>query len=158
MSKTTIANASPAQLLDLLDQGTNTGLINWTDRDYSDIWQQQLDVPLVILLQPEDATHDLGGIATIRSMLVSDSPPHESIRMLAQYAKHCAQEGDSLIPAEIARAIYFLLVGVGRSRCHQPVSSLKDTQLVEGLKWASQCNWIDSGSRRLAQHLIDSIT
>jgi len=149
-----LSTTTPAQLLDLLREGATPSPEVWDASDYADIWRQQLHTPLVTITHRPEASEDLGEVRTLGQLLDHPAPPAEVVRLLAQYAKSCVVQPHGDLPEEVARVLYFLMVGVGRDRGEHEVSSLSAERLAEGLRWAAARDWLDEPTRQRLQSLL----
>ncbi|NBC11337.1 MAG: hypothetical protein GVY24_06310 [Planctomycetes bacterium] len=147
-----LTTTTPAQLLGLLREGATPSPEVWDASDYADIWRQQLDTPLVTITHRPEASEDRGEASTLGQLLDHPAPPGQLVRLLAQYAKSCVVQASDDLPEDVARVLYFLMVGVGRYRCEHDISSLSAEGLAEGLRWAAARDWLDAQTRK---HLDD---
>jgi len=147
-----LSTTTPAQLLGLLREGATPSPEVWDASDFADIWRQQLHTPLVTITHRPEASEDRGEVSTLAQLLEHPNPPSQLVRLLAQYAKSCVVQPHGDLPEELARVLYFLMVGVGRLRGEQDISSLTAEGLAEGLRWATSRDWLDERTRA---HLTD---
>jgi hypothetical protein len=133
--------------------------LGWTEIDLAEILQHQLQTPLANELNRLEDTAPVDQILadvnppirTFSNLLHHPAPPLELLKCCKQYAKAMAASEEELLPREVARVIYLASIVVARRRCQQRISTLRDADLAEGLRWLARQTWVDDLTRQLVQ-------
>ncbi len=154
MTTEQLHRTSPAALLGLLREGVTPSPDLWEAKDYAGIWQQQLRAPLITITHLPDASRDRGEVNCLAQLLDHPQPPAELLRLMVQHAKSCVVHRGGELPEEVARVLYFLLIGVAHERGIPDASSLSAERLGQGLAWAVGRDWLDEPTRRRIERLL----
>ena len=133
-----ISQTDPYSLADLMATGDDLET-TWLPQDMKDIMQHQLDSPI----------SDDNPPMSFRDLLLNDNPLVELLRKAKDFAKAHACHPDGPLPREIASVMYHAAILAAMLKCNERITSLSDQELIEGLEWLINCEWVDRQIRRL---------
>lgn len=130
----------------------------WDQNDLAEIWQHQLDAPLDFDLAGDDARQkqrisSLSVTAirppkTFRDLLHHPNPPVELLRLAKEFAKASPKDKNRPLPQQIATALYYASI-VAAFVHAESISTLKESELREGMRWAVAQSWLDKPTHAL---------
>ena len=136
-----------------------TGGVTWRAQDLPAILRHQLDAPLEDLeVGNEDAPtaaatpSAAGGAgsepATFGELLLHPRPPQELLELVKEWAKAAKSppDGDGrefVVPPEVATVLYFAAIAAALARLGTRITSLDDTAVAKGVKWALDQPWVE---------------
>jgi hypothetical protein len=135
-----ISRLPASQLVHLLDPALPTP---WTARDAAAALKHQLAAPLAPdLFSPPTADaaflkpllHAHPGM-TFQKLLTMKSPPIDLLVALKTFATHARTSPDSPLAGAPATLLYYAAIAAALTRLQQRITSLSDTDLLEGLAW-----------------------
>ena len=123
------------------------------------LWRHQLGSPL----QFDLSNLDRGAGARLRELSAAESlllrslgdllqhphPPLELLRFAKDFAKAHEQSPDDLLPAEMARMLYYAAIAAAWARCGRRITTLDDVQLRRAFDWALAQPWVDESTKEL---------
>jgi len=114
----------------------------WTDADLSAMLRHQLSSGL----NP--------GEATIAEILAGGSAG--PLEMLKRAAKVNRARGDSGLPADLWRVLYFASIAAARRAGHS-ISELPDDELLRGFEWTAARTWVDEPIKSMMLNACSSM-
>lgn len=105
-----------------------------------------LDLPGVVPPPGEGAPAD-AGIQSVGELLHHPHPPLQLLQALKEFAKANALHPQSVLPREIANVLYCSAIVVSLARCGRRITAMDDAALVENVKSALSCGWLDENTR-----------
>ena len=131
----------------------------WQPNELGEVWRYQLDAPLEFDLteQLQAARTTYAAVSsttqnppkTFRELLAHPHPALDLLQTAKDFAKKQSQGSETTVPREIALALYFAIISVALIGWHQRITSLPDTKLRQGIKWAIAQPWLDAATRTL---------
>jgi hypothetical protein len=100
-------------------------------------------------LRARSDTHGLL-LKNLRELFHHPNPPIELLVMAKDFFKANCTRPHPGMPAEVARALYYLTVAVAWLRHHTRISTMSDAQVVSALDWVAQQRWICDDLHSLA--------
>jgi len=136
----------------------------WKPDELGDIFRHQMSAPVDFELTGVDhgvarrlkASAASGGLVlkSLRDLIHHSAPPIELLEMVKQFAKGSVGQPESPLPDEIARVIYFLVIGVARLRHGRKITTLDDASVEAGLLWSISQDWVDDATRSLLREAL----
>ena len=77
-------------------------------------------------------------------------PPLELLIMAKDFFKANSAHPQPGLPADVARTLYYLAIGIAWLRHQKRISSLSDAQVTAALDWVVQQSWVEEVIRALA--------
>jgi len=114
----------------------------WTDADLGAMLRHQLGAALSSGGDPIGRILQQGAI--------------EQLEALKRAAKVNRTRGDSGIPADLWRVIYFTSIAAARRAGHS-ISELPDDELLRGFEWAAARTWVDEPIRSIIREACSSM-
>lgn len=90
-------------------------------------------------------------VRSFGDLLRHPHPPLDLLRLTKDFAKRNRDNPESLIPAEIADALYYLSIAAALVQCGKRITRLTDAQLQGGFAWVEAQNWIDDETKDVAR-------
>jgi hypothetical protein len=157
------AGGLPSGLGELLALGLKAH-DSWTPQELEAALAEQVSAPVefqLTALRPAEAKR-LRARAEVQGLLLKNlddllhhaHPPLPLLVMAKDYFKANSLRPHPGLPAEVARALYYLTVAVAWLRHHTRISTLSDAQVVAALDWVRQQRWISADLRALAAEAI----
>ena len=157
--------AMPARLAILMSSDPSVGIAHQKS-DFDAIWRHQLssplfsveiDTPASVLGGEVSKGSAGGGLKTFGDLLTHPHPPLEFLKKVKDFGKRHLLEPETLIPLDVARALYYLPIALAFLKHKIIISSLSNPDLRLGLSWlAAQC-WLDSHSRAAAEEAREAL-
>ncbi|MBP9901456.1 MAG: hypothetical protein IT579_07820 [Verrucomicrobia subdivision 3 bacterium] len=149
----------PSGLGELLAFGLQ-GPDAWTPEELEAALAEQISMPVefeLSALKPAEAkalracavAHGLV-LKNLHDLFHHPHPPLELLVMAKEFFKANSLRPHPGLPAEVARALYYLTVAVALLRHHRRISTLSDAQVVSALDWLQQQRWVGEDLRQLA--------
>jgi hypothetical protein len=153
-----VFKSQPKTLATLMSAGAEDGRL-WRSDELGAIFRHQLAAPMLIDLggfDPGTAAR-LKTLSAAQSLLLKSfsdlfhhpSPPLELLRLTKDFAKANMDHAESMLPRQVAAALYYASIAAALVRLDTRISQLKDAELREGLLWAQGESWIDSETKQL---------
>lgn len=131
---------------------------SWSNDDLAAIWRHQLTAAVDSDLLGTDE-QELGRIRaeseskgllieSFRDLLLHPRPPVELLTMTKRFAKRMREARHGGPPKEIAIMLYYAAAAAALASGVR-ITSLADSELLKGFKWAVRNEWIDEPTRRL---------
>lgn len=160
------AGGPPSGLGELLALGLKVH-DRWTPQELEAALAEQVSAPVefqLTALKPTEAK-SLRARAEVQGLLLRNlddllhhaHPPLPLLVMAKDYFKANSLRPHPGLPAEVARALYYLTVAVAWLRHHTRISTLSDTQVVAALGWVQQQQWISTDLCNLAAEAIKQL-
>lgn len=131
----------------------------WEHAELAAILQHQLTCPVrfdleslgtEIAAQAAELAESRGLVLkSIGDLLAHPAPTLELLRLLKAYARTCRSHPDSLLPPEVATALYYAAIVAARLRCGERISDLDDGTIRHGLEWLLEQPWLEESLRSL---------
>ena len=147
------SSASVSRLFD-----SDEGELPWQAEELKEVVKHQLSAPVQFDLagfdrRLGDRLHVLAAsegllLQSFNDLFMHPNPPVQMLELVKDYAKRAAAASES-VPKDFARALYYLSIVVARLRCQQRISTLDDDQLVRGVGWLLDQEWLDTNSRQI---------
>lgn len=102
----------------------------WSDADLAGMLRHLMSQPLE------------AGRPTIREIIEQPDPPIESLQSLKRHAKLRRVQGDTTVPSDLWRVIYFASIAAA-IRAEHRISDLSPAELSKGLQWTLALPWLD---------------
>jgi hypothetical protein len=125
----------------------------WNPRELGAILKHQLAAPLTIALGSglsAEVAHELGKLGSrqeevknLAMLLHHPQPPFELLNLTKRFGKSCWNDPDNPLSREIAIMLYYLSIAVADLRFGRQLSTLGRDELVKGLQWCVQQEWVD---------------
>ena len=149
-----LENVDPVTLSELFSVGEEDRPKVWTAEELREVLAHQLRAALVYDLGSVGALRDaeaLGqqGVRTFGDLIRHGSPPVDLLRLAKDYFKSSLVSEDGPLPPDVARLLYYGVIGVAGLRHGQGISSLTRDELTRGLKWATSRDWADQETRNV---------
>jgi hypothetical protein len=82
-------------------------------------------------------------LKSLAELFLHPHPPLELLRLMKDFAKVHQSHPESSLPPAVAQMLYYASIAAALVRHEVRISRLDDSQLREGLAWASQQEWND---------------
>ena len=143
-----LEHVDPVTLSELFSVGEEDRPKIWAAEELREVLAHQLRAALVYDLGSAGALRDaeaLGqqGVRTFGDLLRHPSPPVDLLRLAKDYFKSSLVSEDGPLPPDVARLLYYGVIGVAGLRHGVSISSLKKQELTRGLKWAASRDWVE---------------
>lgn len=150
---------NPAVIKHVLDFGT-TDLPLWSDEDLAGILAHQLRSPLVFDLADsgefieaawrEKLAQSPAVIETFTDLLHQPHAPVALLDLVKRYFKsYFTSKVDGFLQQDVAGVLYYCTIIAALVHARERITTLSDSELVAGLKWALAHTWIDPDTRTL---------
>jgi len=124
----------------------------WLPEELGAIWLHQLAAPVqfeFVCEKPSSESPKLEDAGdkerrtTFRELLHGTEPDLEKLRDVKEFAKNKRGEPSKGFPKEIARVLYFTSIVVALVRCKCRISNLSNQDILTGVRWALDQEWLD---------------
>jgi hypothetical protein len=139
----------------LLSAGEATDEPWWQPEELADIFQHQMDAPLIFDLGKygnldQAACSELtgGSPKTSRELLFGGQPPLQLLWLMKDFAKSCDADSGRSLPASIAMVLYYGAIISARAWYSQNISTLTDADLATGISWVVRQPWVDQSTKQ----------
>lgn len=139
----------------------------WNAKELEAIFRHQLDAPVFLdlsycerkLAKQLKAVSDAEGLLlkNFSNLFAHPAPPIELLEAVKDFAKSNMNHPESLIPNEVATALYFTSIATALLRANKRITSLSDNELGLGLKWVVKQEWIDDRTRHIVLEARDIV-
>jgi hypothetical protein len=129
----------------------------WEPNELAAMFRDQMDSAVVFDLESYDKnlTAKLKCLMSAQGLLVRSfgdllrhpHPPLDLLQVTKDFAKRNRDSQESLIPPEIADALYFLAIAAALVKCGERITRLADVPLQNGFVWVEAQAWIDNESK-----------
>jgi hypothetical protein len=93
-------------------------------------------------------------VKSFGDLLRHPHPPLDLLRLTKDFAKRNRDNPESLIPAQIADALYYLSIAAALVQCGKRITRLTDVQLQGGFAWVEAQDWIDDEIKQVARRAL----
>ena len=159
--------ADPQALARMLQVGASGGERHggerhWEPNELGAILRHQLGCPVrfdLDVLGPRLAAQATA-VTEARGLLLKSfgdlifhpDPTIELLKLTKEYARACRAHPDSLIPSEVATALYYAAIVAARLRCGARITELDDATVRQGIEWLIRQPWIEPSLRTFFEH------
>jgi hypothetical protein len=150
-----VAGQRVAEVLDLAQDES----IPWGPEELGAIFRHQMTAPLLVDLGALDpalaaqfqALADGSGLLlkSFGDLLGHATPPLALLQMIKDFAKRHQCHQRSFLPLPIARVLYYLTIAAALVRWRERITSLSDSDLRQGFRWAIAQAWMNEAARDL---------
>jgi len=161
-----VHKSRPKALAALLAAREERGRL-WRPEELAAIFRRQMSAPVAVDLSGFDAVSaaQLRNVSEAQGLLLKSfgelfrhpNPPVELLEVTKDFAKLNLDHTDSVLPNEIATALYYTSIAVAMVRLDTRISQLKDADLKRGLEWVRLQGWIDQDTRTLMNIAIGKL-
>jgi hypothetical protein len=158
----TVFKSSAERLYKIMNLDEATKVV-WTERDLPAMLHHQLAAPLAFDLgsfqlsetDNKTRTGTLHATATARigtfgELFLNPRPPLSALELAKEFFKaRAGMASQRAAEQQLAYLLYLLAVLVARLRFQTSITRLTDTDLLEGIKWASGQTWLDTTTKEL---------
>ncbi len=147
-----VLGADGEKLANLLDAGGSAA--DWRPEELGAIFQHQMTAPVQFDLAGFDPSFAariklLSGaqgllVKSFRDLFQHAHPPLALLEAVKDFAKRAAVSREAILPKSIARVLYYLAIVTALLRSNKRITSLKNSELLRGLRWAVAQEWLDS--------------
>jgi len=163
-SRTNSVGKGPGERLsEMLSVGPDDGRL-WQPEELAAVFRHQMAAPIVFDLGAfeQGFAARLKGLTEAQGLLVKSfgdllhhpQPPLELLRLTKEFAKANREHPASLLPKEVATALYYSSIAVALVRCGKRISRLADRDLTQGWAWILEQNWIDDQTKGLVRQAV----
>src|SRR5688572_16329557 len=135
----------------------------WSEAELCEVVAHQLaapvvaDIKLIGNVQALEAAQlclaAVPPIASYAALFAHRAPPQRLLALVAEYAQAQIAAPEPLLPARVARRLYFTAAAVARVRCRSTIGDAGQT-LVAGFAWLLAEPWIDEPTRAVLEDAI----
>ena len=140
---------------------------SWTPEELEAALAEQISVPVefeLSALKPAGAKA-LRACAAAHGLVLKNldelfhhpHPPLELLVMAKDYFKANSTRPHPGLPAEVARALYYLTLAVAWLRHQRRISTLSDAQVMSALGWMMQQRWVSDALHKLAAEATEQL-
>ncbi len=140
---------------------------SWTPEELEAALAEQISVPVefeLAALKPAEAkalrvcaaAHGLV-LKNLDELFHHPHPPLELLVMAKDYFKANSTRPHPGLPAEVARALYYLTLAVAWLRHHHRISTLSDAEVESALNWVMQQQWVGGDLHKLAVEAMEQL-
>ena len=156
-SASDLLKASPGQVAAVMGLGDAPARV-WRPEELAAVFRHQMAAPVWVdlgALSPGAAGKLVrinrldGRIRSFRDLFQHPAPPSELLELVKDFAKLNRDQPESVLPTEVATALYFLSIAAALVRLQRRITALSDEQLREGFVWALRQDWLDEQARGL---------
>lgn len=155
-------------LLDI--KGDTAGL--WSEEEYAEIWQRQLQAPLAVDLRGGEAAMREGFDRlqaavpelprTFGELFQHPDPPVDLLRLVKEHGKEIATQhrADAAagLPPEMGTVLYLVAVAAAWLKGRERIGARQDAGLRQALEKALGQPWLDAATRALLQQACDRLS
>lgn len=150
----------PLDLSELLALGLKARE-SWTPDELEAALEEQISLPVEFevsrlgrdeqqVLRKQAEAHGLL-LKSLRDLFQHPRPPLELLVLVKDFFKANATTAHPGLPAEVARALYYVSIAVAWLRCHRRISTLSEAQLADGFGWVIEQDWIGKDLQELVR-------
>ncbi len=127
----------------------------WPEAELGKILRHQLAAPLEADLGSaaiDAAANVPAGTAwcvTFRDLFEHSAPPLELLEIVKAFAKDCRAKPHGPLPPEVALVLYYGCIAAALLRHGRNITQLDAASLLDGIRWALSCPWLDNSTRKL---------
>ncbi len=139
----------------------------WRPDELAAIFRHQMSAPVAVDLSGFDPVTavQLRNLSDAQGLLLKSfgelfrhpNPPVELLEVTKDFAKLNRDHADSVLPNEIATALYYSSIAVALVRLNVRISKLADSDLRRGLLWVKGQPWVDSETQSLMDQAIEKL-
>jgi len=133
----------------------------WRPDEVAAIFRHQMAAPVLVDLGGFDPVFAarLKNLASAQSLMLKSfadlfqhpAPPLELLELTKDFAKANMDQPESVLPGEVAAALYYASIASALARLNQRISRLSDADLRRGFQWAKDRPWTDNATRELLE-------
>jgi hypothetical protein len=160
MPDSDVFRASPERLAAVLGLGDSAQRV-WGPEELGAVFEHQMRAPVSVDLGAMDARvsaklrmlTDAQGLMlkSFADLFEHPHPPLELLRSVKDFGKLNRDQPESLLPNEVAAALYYLSIAAALARLGERISSLSDSELRQGFDWTLAQPWISGARRKLVE-------
>ena len=131
----------------------------WRPDEVAAIFRHQMAAPVMVDLAGFDPAFAarLKNLSNAQGLLLRSfadlfhhpAPPVELLELTKDFAKANMDQPESVIPSEVAAALYYAAIASALARLDRRISRLSDAELRRGFQWAKDRPWTDDATRQL---------
>ena len=139
----------------------------WRPDELAAIFRHQMSAPVTVDLGGFDAVTavQVKNLSDAQGLLLKSfgelfrhpAPPLELLQATKDFAKLNLDHPESVLPNEIATALYYTSIAVALVRLDTRISQLKDADLRRGLLWVKGQLWVDAETQALMDKAIEKL-
>jgi len=139
----------------------------WQGFELGAMLRHQLTAPIEIDLGSldETITNKLRALAAAEGLLIRSfgdllrhpNPPRELLVIIKHYAKAHLASPESSMPPQIMEVLYLASIAAGLVRLGERITSLTDTEIHQGCRWALKQPWMEEGTKELLKECDASL-
>lgn len=139
----------------------------WRPDEVAAIFRHQMAAPVLVDLAGYDAVFAarLKAVAEAQTLLLKSfadlfqhpSPPLELLELTKDFAKANMDQPESVLPGEVAAALYYASIACALVRLGRRISRLTDAELRRGFQWMVARPWTDASTRQLFEAALQKI-
>lgn len=139
----------------------------WRPEDLAAIFRHQMAASVLVDLGALDsalagqfqALADGSGLVlrSFGDLFQHAKPPLELLRLVKDFARRNLNHPESVLPTDVASALYYLSIAAARIRWNERISSLGDGDLVRGFQWAMDQPWLDESRAALLRQAVQTL-
>jgi hypothetical protein len=139
----------------------------WRPDELAAIFRHQMSAPVMVDLGGFDAVTagQLKTLSDAQGLLLKSfaelfrhpAPPLELLEVTKDFAKLNRDHPDSVLPHEIATALYYTSIAVALVKLDARITQLKDADLRRGLLWVKEQGWVDPETQALMSNAIEKL-
>lgn len=157
-------STTPTQIAELFERADDPQTL-WRSDEMRAIWRHQLNADLEFDLGglSETSAAQLASLATsadshartFGDVLFHPTPPLPLLELVKEFAKAHSTHPQSLLPREIAMALYCAAIAAALVRWNRRITSLPDDTLRAGLRQLSRFPWLEENTRALVRAALE---
>ena len=161
-----VHKSRPKALVALLAAREERGRL-WRPDELAAVFRHQMTAPIAVDLTGFDAARaaQLKNLSEAQGLLLKSfgdlfrhrNPPLELLQVTKEFAKLNLDHPESVLPHEIATALYYASIAAALVRLDTRISQLKDSDLRRGLSWVRDQAWVDSETRILIEQAAEKL-
>jgi len=158
-SSVQVLGADGEKLANLLDTGGHAA--DWRPEELGAVFRHQMTAPVQFDLAGFDPGFAarirlLAGaqgllVKSFRDLFLHSHPPVALLEAVKDFAKRAAISREAVLPKAIARMLYYLAITTALARCDKRITSLKDAEILRGLRWALAQAWLEGDMRTVLE-------
>jgi hypothetical protein len=139
----------------------------WRPEELAAIFRHQMAAPALVDLAGFDPTaaqrlKSLAGaqhllLTSFADLFLHPTPPVELLELTKNFAKANMDHAESVLPNDVAAALYYISIASALARLDRRISRLSDAELRQGFAWAGERSWVDDQTRQLLSEASQKI-
>ena len=158
-SSAQVLGADGEKLANLL--GVGGPAADWRPEELGAVFRHQMTAPVQFDLAGFDPSFaarihllaDAQGllVRSFRDLFQHPHPPVALLEAVKDFAKRAAVSREAVLPKAIARMLYYLAIVTALVRCDKRITSLKNREILRGLRWALAQEWLEGETRAVLE-------